>query len=104
MGLFDYEFRLEEINKKQPPLQKLNTVIDWELFRRPIEKALTIPKPKPCDRPHFGYKNHQGLLNFNLFQKKLKKPHYSYKKPKKSDFFLKFFIIQRSHRGNKQRC
>ena len=28
MGLFDYEFRLEEINKKQPPLQKLNAVIE----------------------------------------------------------------------------
>lgn len=53
MGLFDYEFRLEEINKKQPPLQKLNAVIDWELFRKPIEKALTIQAKAPGGRPPF---------------------------------------------------
>ena len=53
MGLFDYEFRLEEINKKQPPLQKLNTVIDWELFRKPIEKALAIQAKAPGGRPPF---------------------------------------------------
>ncbi len=44
---------LEEINKKQPPLQKLNTVIDWELFREPIEKALTIQAKVPGGRPPF---------------------------------------------------
>jgi hypothetical protein len=27
-GLFDYEYQLEEINKHQPPLQKLDKVID----------------------------------------------------------------------------
>jgi IS5 family transposase len=53
MGLFDYEFRLEEINKKQPPLQKLNTVIDWELFRKPIEKALSVKAKSPGGRPAF---------------------------------------------------
>jgi IS5 family transposase len=42
MGLFDYEFRPEDINKKQPPLQKLKAVIEWELFRKPIEKALSV--------------------------------------------------------------
>ena len=39
-GLFDYEFQLDEIKKHQPPLQKLNEIIDWELFRKPIEEAL----------------------------------------------------------------
>lgn len=53
MGLFDYEFRLEQINNKQPPLQKLNAVIDWELFRKPIEKALTIQAKAPGGRPPF---------------------------------------------------
>lgn len=53
MGLFDYEFRLEEINKKQPPLQKLNAVIDWELFRKPIEKALSVQAKAPGGRPPF---------------------------------------------------
>ena len=40
-GLFDYEFQLNEIKKHKPPLQKLNEIIDWELFRKPIEEALT---------------------------------------------------------------
>ncbi len=53
MGLFDYEFRLEEINKKQPPLQKLNAVIDWELFRKPIEKALAVQAKALGGRPPF---------------------------------------------------
>lgn len=44
-GLFDYEYQLELINKHQPPLQKLNAVIDWEMFRSPIEEAFAI-KPK----------------------------------------------------------
>ncbi len=39
-GLFDYEFQLEKIKKHQPPLQKLNEIIDWELFRQPIEESL----------------------------------------------------------------
>lgn len=53
MGLFDYEFRLEEINKKQPPLQKLNAVIDWELFRNPIEEALIVQAKAPGGRPPY---------------------------------------------------
>lgn len=53
MGLFDYEFRLEEINKHQPPLQKLNKVIDWELFRKPIEQALAIEPKGLGGRPPF---------------------------------------------------
>ncbi len=44
---------LEEINKKQPPLQKLNAMIDWELFKEPIEKALTIQVKVPGGRPPF---------------------------------------------------
>jgi len=55
MGLFDYEFQLEKIKAHQPPLQKLNKIIDWEIFREPIEKALyKEPKSnagaKPYDR------------------------------------------------------
>ncbi len=44
-SLFAYEEQLEKINAHQPPLNKLDKVIDWELFRGPIEKALyTEPK------------------------------------------------------------
>lgn len=54
-GLFDYEYQLELINQHKPPLQKLNAVIDWEIFRKPIEDTLAV-EPKgpggrpPCDR------------------------------------------------------
>jgi len=55
MGLFDYEFQLEKIKAHQPPLQKLNQIIDWEMFREPIEKALykelkSNAGAKPYDR------------------------------------------------------
>ena len=38
-GLFDYEYQLEKINKHQPPLNKLNKVFSWEMFRAPIEEV-----------------------------------------------------------------
>lgn len=40
MGLFDYEFQLEKIKAHQPTLQKLNQIIDCEMFGEPIEKTL----------------------------------------------------------------
>ena len=52
-GLFDYEYQLEEINKHQPPLQKLNKVINWEIFRVPIEEALYVEPKAPGGRPPF---------------------------------------------------
>jgi len=52
-GLFDYEYQLEEINKHQPPLQKLNKVINWEIFRAPIEEALYVEPKAPGGRPPF---------------------------------------------------
>lgn len=52
-GLFDYEYQLELINKHQPPLQKLNAVIDWELFRKPIEEAFVVEPKAPGGRPPF---------------------------------------------------
>jgi len=52
-GLFDYEYQLQEINKHQPPLQKLNKVIDWEIFREAIEEALYVEPKAPGGRPPF---------------------------------------------------
>lgn len=49
-GLFDYEFQLEKINKHNPPLQKLDAVIDWELFRESIETALHVEPKGPGGR------------------------------------------------------
>ena len=40
MGFFDFKFKMDDIKKHQPPLQKLNKVIDWEIFRPMLESAL----------------------------------------------------------------
>lgn len=52
-GLFDYEFQLEKINQHQPPLQKLDKVVDWEMFRKPIEEALFVEAKGAGGRPPF---------------------------------------------------
>jgi len=52
-GLFDYEFQLEKINKHNPPLQKLDSVIEWELFRGAIEETFRIEAKAPGGRPPF---------------------------------------------------
>jgi len=52
-GLFDYEFQLEKINQHQPPLHKLNSVINWEMFREPIETALHKEPKAPGGRPPY---------------------------------------------------
>ena len=61
-GLFDYEFQLDEIKKHQPPLQKLNEIIDWELFRKPIEEALL----KDDRKSNAGRKPYDKLLMFKI--------------------------------------
>ena len=40
MGFFDFEFKMAEIKKHQPPLQKLDKVINWEIFRPILESEL----------------------------------------------------------------
>ena len=61
-GLFDYEFQLEKINKHQPPLQKLNKIIDWEIFRETIESALK----KEDRKSNAGRKPYDKLLMFKI--------------------------------------
>ena len=61
-GLFDYEFQLEKINKHQPPLQKLNKIIDWEMFRDPIEEAFV----KENRKSNAGRKPYDKLLMFKI--------------------------------------
>ena len=36
-GLFDEQFRLEKLTKKQDPLKRLSSHIDFEYFRKPLE-------------------------------------------------------------------
>ena len=61
-GLFDYEFQLEKINKRQPPLQKLNKVIDWEMFRETIEEAFA----KKDRKSNTSRKPYDKLLMFKI--------------------------------------
>ncbi len=62
MGLFDYEFQLEKIKAHNPPLQKLNAVIDWEIFRQPLEEALRKKNPKS----NAGAKGYDKVLMFKI--------------------------------------
>jgi IS5 family transposase len=39
-GLFDEQIRLDKLSKKQDPLEKLSGHIDFEYFRKPLEKTL----------------------------------------------------------------
>jgi len=52
-GLFDYEDQLKKINAHQPPLNKLDKVIEWGMFRKPIEEALYVEAKAPGGRPPF---------------------------------------------------
>jgi len=52
-GLFDLEFHEQKIKEYQPPLAKLDSVIDWEIFRKPIEEALYVEPKGAGGRPPF---------------------------------------------------
>jgi len=52
-GLFDYEYQLEKINRHNPPLQRLNAVIDWEMFRPTLEETLYVEPKGPGGRPSY---------------------------------------------------
>ncbi len=62
MGLFDYEFQLEKIRAHQPPLQRLNEIIDWEMFRDAIENALR----KEDRKSNAGRKSYDKILMFKI--------------------------------------
>jgi len=51
MGFFDFEFKMDDIKKHQPPLQKLNNVIDCEIFRPMLESALLNKNKAKSGRP-----------------------------------------------------
>jgi len=52
-GLFDTEYHERKIKEYQPPLSKLNKIINWELFRDTIEKALYVEPKGAGGRPSF---------------------------------------------------
>lgn len=53
VGLFDLEYHEKKIKEYQPPLAKLESVIDWEMFRKPIEQALYVEPKGLGGRPSF---------------------------------------------------
>ena len=53
IGLFNFEFKMDDIKKHQPPLQKLNKVIDWEIFRPILESELLNKSKVKGGRPPF---------------------------------------------------
>jgi IS5 family transposase len=52
-GLFDLEYHENKIKEYQPPLAKLDKVIDWEIFREPIERALYVEPKGAGGRPPY---------------------------------------------------
>jgi IS5 family transposase len=54
-GLFDEQIRLEKLSKKQDPLERLSAHIDFEFFRRPLEKALGKTDYSKGGRPAYDY-------------------------------------------------
>jgi hypothetical protein len=52
-GLFDEEFRREDLKKFKDPLKRLNAAINWEKFRPTLEEALHEEVKGPGGRPAF---------------------------------------------------
>jgi len=60
-GFFGEEFRLEKLSKQGDPLEKLNRVIDWNVFLPLLEKLLNTEK-----KSNAGAKPYSPLLMFKL--------------------------------------
>lgn len=52
-GFFDEENRRAELARHRDPLKRLNTVMQWELFRPILEKGFDKPAKGPGGRPPF---------------------------------------------------
>src|SRR3954464_15558133 len=61
-GLFDEQIRLEKLRKKKDPLEKLSSYIDFEYFRKPLEKALI----KQTDKSKGGRPPYDVVLMFKI--------------------------------------
>jgi transposase, IS5 family len=61
-GLFDEQIRLEKLSKKQDPLERLSSYIDFEYFRGALEKALV----KGGDKSKGGRPAYDVVLMFKI--------------------------------------
>lgn len=53
LGLFDYQSRLEDLASRPNALDRLNQVVDWEVFRPVLTKLLVSQPLAPGGRPRF---------------------------------------------------
>jgi IS5 family transposase len=60
-GLFDVHFRMEKIAQKKHALMTLNEVIDWEMFRAPLETLRDKPRKSSA-----GAKGYDLVLMFKM--------------------------------------
>src|SRR5215210_2674651 len=61
-GLFDEQVRLEKLSKKQDPLERLSSHIDFEYFRKPLEKFLK----KETEKSKGGRPAYDCVLMFKI--------------------------------------
>ena len=61
-GLFDEQIRLGKLSEKQDPLEKLSSHIDFEYFRKPLEKALV----KAVEKSKGGRPAYDVVLMFKI--------------------------------------
>lgn len=61
-GLFDEQIRLEKLSKKQDPLERLSSHIDFEYFRKPLEKFFK----KETDNTKGGRPPYDCILMFRI--------------------------------------
>ena len=70
LGLFDDQFIFEKLSKLGDPLERLNTYIDWDIFKAPLDKAFdgTIKEKAKGGRPSFDkLQMFKGLLIQSLY-------------------------------------
>jgi len=61
-GLFDEQIRLEKISKQKDPLERLNSYIDFDYFRKPLRKYFD----KQVDRSKGGRPGYDYVLMFKI--------------------------------------
>ena len=66
LSIFDESERLSKISKLGDNLEKLNSVINWEIFRTIIDRALSTDKKSNAGRPPF---DHILLFKITILQK-----------------------------------
>ncbi len=54
-GLFDYDYRLEQLSMHGDPLEELDEIVNWNIFRPLLNKCFKKEKKGPGGRPPFDY-------------------------------------------------